>query len=318
MENSVFDSVSSAALSLTASGTTGISPFLTLFLLGLIEKTMPDLLPMGGPLETILANWWSLIVLGLLAALEIFSKCVPALDEIIDSFEVFLVPLLSVVATMATLGIVSPNNSLDGSADPDEITTVGGVNEDIQFWTTLRIVATVGLVMTGMVLSLLMHFLKMIVRVSSLMCAGGLCQPCITLLEVVVVSAWIISAIFSPVFAIVACLILFAGAAYVLRVKCCSRKTDTDVTPVASDHGSGGSPNDRTVPAPTTATGSMDTELGGAVAAPPIVEATAVLVYDPSAEGATDIAPATKTIGGPNQPTVSKTDGPKLEANLYG
>lgn len=301
MDNSFFNSVSSAALSLTASGTTGISPFLTLFILGLIEKVMPDLLPMGGRLEIILASWWSLIVLGLLTVVEIVSKCVPALDEVIDSFEVFLVPILSVVATMATLGI-SPNSSVDGSVDSDG--TVTDVDDDDdennRFWTALRVSATVGLVLTGAVLSLLIHILKMIIRVSSLTCAAGLCQPCITLLEVIVVCVWIIFAILSPVFAIVACLILLVGAVYALRVKFCSPKTDADA------------PNGPTVAAATTAAGSGDVELGGAAVAPPVAEATAVLV----------VTPRIKTAGGlehPTAPTANpKTDQPKLQANLYG
>ena len=62
-----FDYVTSSAVSLTVSGNTGISPFLTLLLLGIIEKADPELLNMDGFIEKILSSWVSIAVLVVLA-----------------------------------------------------------------------------------------------------------------------------------------------------------------------------------------------------------------------------------------------------------
>ena len=62
---SVFDYVTSSAVSLTVSGNTGISPFLTLFLLGVIERSDPELLQMDGWIEKVLSSWISIVILGI-------------------------------------------------------------------------------------------------------------------------------------------------------------------------------------------------------------------------------------------------------------
>eukprot|EP00584_Thalassiosira_punctigera_P006473 CAMPEP_0172535998 /NCGR_PEP_ID=MMETSP1067-20121228/7833_1 /TAXON_ID=265564 ORGANISM="Thalassiosira punctigera, Strain Tpunct2005C2" /NCGR_SAMPLE_ID=MMETSP1067 /ASSEMBLY_ACC=CAM_ASM_000444 /LENGTH=52 /DNA_ID=CAMNT_0013320987 /DNA_START=120 /DNA_END=275 /DNA_ORIENTATION=+ len=46
--------ISTSALSLTLSGNTGVAPFLTLFLVGVIEKSDPTLLYMDGWVEKII------------------------------------------------------------------------------------------------------------------------------------------------------------------------------------------------------------------------------------------------------------------------
>ena len=77
------DYLSSSAVSLTVAGNTGISPFLTLFLLGIIERSEPTLLNMDSKMEDILASLPGVGVLGLLTALEFIGKCVPVIDEMI-------------------------------------------------------------------------------------------------------------------------------------------------------------------------------------------------------------------------------------------
>jgi hypothetical protein len=217
-DNRGFDYLSSSALSLTVAANTGISPFLTLFLLGLIEFWNSDLLNMGGFLDTILASWWSLILLALLALGEILCKCIPTLDEAIDSVEVFVVPILSVVATLGLLpspsgesendfgsenGLVAVGNATDGYRYLQKNNTVDDKQpEQEDFGAAFLIVLKVLLVVGGMVLSLLMHFFKMILRVSSLLCSGGCCRPCITILEVGCVCFGIVFAILWPIFAI--------------------------------------------------------------------------------------------------------------------
>ena len=60
------DYLSSSAVSLTVAGNTGISPFLTLLMLGIIEKADPELLNMDGFMEKILSNWLGIAVLSIL------------------------------------------------------------------------------------------------------------------------------------------------------------------------------------------------------------------------------------------------------------
>lgn len=119
IDNRGFGYLSSSALSLTAAANMGISPVLPIYLLGLVGFLNSDLLNMGDLLDTILASWCSLIVLGLLALGEIVCKCIPALDEVIDSVEVFVVPILSVVATMGLLPSPSGESEIEVESESD-------------------------------------------------------------------------------------------------------------------------------------------------------------------------------------------------------
>mmetsp|Transcript_24096 Transcript_24096/g.50843 ORF Transcript_24096/g.50843 Transcript_24096/m.50843 type:complete len:336 (+) Transcript_24096:146-1153(+) len=224
----VFEYISSSALSLTVSGNAGISPFLTLLLLGLVEMWKPNLLHMGETMERILASWWSILLLALLTAGEILAKCIPALDEIVDSVEVFVIPVLSILATLGTLGLLS---SLPTGVEEDEdvsgrVATADDEDSDSGkiFGQGIITLTKVVLVIAGIVLSLLVHFFKMMVRVSSLVCSGGCCQPCITVLEVVMVVCGVSFAILSPIFAVIACIVLLVAAGYVIQKKCGDRK----------------------------------------------------------------------------------------------
>merc|ERR1711992_413392 len=82
------------------------------------------------------------------------------------------------------------------------------------------------LVIVGIGLSLLIHFFKMLVRVSSMVCSGGCCQPCLTVAEFLVVIFGVLLAIVAPIFAIVACGALLIAAGYVIYVRCCKKKED--------------------------------------------------------------------------------------------
>merc|ERR1711992_448729 len=84
------------------------------------------------------------------------------------------------------------------------------------------------LVIVGIGLSLLIHFFKMLVRVSSLMCSGGCCQPCLTVAEFLIVIFGVLLAIVAPIFAIVACGALLIAAGYVIYVRCCKKKEDEE------------------------------------------------------------------------------------------
>lgn len=245
--NPIYDYISSAAVSLTIAGNTGISPFLTLLLLGVIEVANPELLNMGATMEMILASWWSIGVLGLLAIGEMVGKCIPAVDEVIDSAEVFVVPALSILATMATMGMLPvPEGSQSDLGQGQTIDAIGmfenggegyrGLQEEFDqeldsnnFGEGFMNFTKISLVAIGIGLSLSIHLCKMLVRVSSLVCSGGCCQPCITIVEYVLVVFGVISAILAPAFAILACIVLLVAAGYVIHVKCCKEnENDSD------------------------------------------------------------------------------------------
>lgn len=273
-DNPVFDYMSASALSLTMAGNTGISPFLTLFILSLVEKVWPDALSMGDLVEGILSSWWALILLGVLSAAEILAKCIPALDEIVDSVEVFLVPIISILATLSTLGMI-PSPFVGTDVDSTTPDTTDGIRflEEVQNDNNVRdaflIATAVVLVIAGMILSLLIHLLKMIIRVSSLMCSAGCCQPCITLLELTTVCIAVVCAILSPIFAIVACVLFWIGAWYVLTVKCCCKKKEEEEDENAKEEKNAAvEPNDiETAPVEAVSVPAQDST------APPAVEA---------------------------------------------
>jgi hypothetical protein len=255
MDNAFFDYISSSALSLVVSGNTGISPFLTLFILGLVEMGNPSLLNMGETMEAILASWWSIGILGILTLGETVGKCIPAIDEMIDSAEVFVVPIISVLASLATLGLLpvpGGSSSADAAGQGQSLDVLGMFGDsggdyrllqkndtvvDVEieddsndFGEGFITFTKVFLVIVGIGLSLLIHFFKMLLRVSSLVCSGGCCQPCITIMEFSLVIFGVVLSILAPAFAIGACIVLLIAAGWVIKVKFCKNKDDDDNT----------------------------------------------------------------------------------------
>merc|ERR1719464_1985382 len=146
-------------------------------------------------MEVALASWWSVGILGLLTLGEIVGKCIPEIDEMIDSAETFVVPVISVLASLATMGVLPvPGGSNDdagqgqsidvmgllgGGSDAGDYRLLQGSNttlldfDDIgnNFSEGFMTFTKVSLVILGIGLSLLMHFFKMLLRVSSLVCS---------------------------------------------------------------------------------------------------------------------------------------------------
>jgi len=252
--NPIYEYIASAAVSLTMAGNTGISPFLTLFLLGVLEMAQPELLNMGPTMEMLLASWWSIGILGSLTIAEMVGKCIPAVDEVIDSVEVFVIPAISILATLATTGMLSMPPQDD--AGIGQAIDVGGMfrdsggdryllqddemiiddpyyqdtdgDDDTTFSEGFMTFTKVALVAIGMGLALAVHLFKMLVRVSSLMCSGGCCQPSITIVEYVLVVVGVILAILAPVVAIVASIGFMVASGYVIRKKCCNITKEED------------------------------------------------------------------------------------------
>jgi hypothetical protein len=154
--------LSTTALSFVVSGNTGVSPFLSLFIVGLVERTNPTMLQMDGTIEWVLSSWISIVVLGLLTILELVGKCIPVIDEVIDSMMTFVVPIFSILGSLSTFGLftMANNNTID-------IDTTGDGHQGRRALS----VASSGLfciqfvvLAVGIILALCTHGIKMLIR----------------------------------------------------------------------------------------------------------------------------------------------------------
>lgn len=99
--------LTSTGLSFTVAGNTGLSPFLTLFLVGLVERINPNVLSMpntGEEIEEIIASWPSLIFLGVLSCLDFARSYVPVADDVMEHIMTIVIPIASFVGSLSTFG----------------------------------------------------------------------------------------------------------------------------------------------------------------------------------------------------------------------
>lgn len=247
--SAILDYMISSSVSLTVAGTTGISPFLTLFLLGIIEKSDPTVLNMSGTIETILASWISIFVLGVFTVGDFVGKCVPVIDEAIDSVEVFVVPVLSVLGSLGTLGLLDlVAKGADGDVDVVAIATgiataaansaendsnsIEGTVFDVEGESSTNnepdfLMVWKGVViLLGIFLSLSIHIFKMIMRIIGLACSGGCCSPCFTIVEVTITTLGVMLAVFIQPIAIVMVILLLFAAGFAINRKCIRKKDE--------------------------------------------------------------------------------------------
>mmetsp|Transcript_16833 Transcript_16833/g.24634 ORF Transcript_16833/g.24634 Transcript_16833/m.24634 type:complete len:227 (-) Transcript_16833:299-979(-) len=156
MGNHIVKQITAASISTTVAGNTGVGSFLTLFLIGTINKINPDLLHMEGTIENMVSSWPALITLGGLTLFEYVGKCIPVIDQVIDSIMAFIAPALSIVATVSTFGVYGESSA-----------------------SRVLITFQVIMVIIGMIISLLMHLFKMLMRLMGI----GCCTVCITVVE---------------------------------------------------------------------------------------------------------------------------------------
>lgn len=152
----ILDWLTTTALSFTISGNTGVSPFMALFLVGIIEKTNPELLQMDGTIEAILSSWPSIIIWGILMLLEVVGKCIPIVDELIDSAMTFVVPVVSVLGSLSTFGLFTAVNNGENIDDEGRraLSIASGAMTSLQ----------ICIVAVGIILALCMHGMKMLLR----------------------------------------------------------------------------------------------------------------------------------------------------------
>jgi Domain of unknown function (DUF4126) len=167
-------------------------------------------------------------------SLEFLGKCIPVVDEIVDSIEIFVVPILSILGSMGTLGL------LDLAQE-----STGG--RRLNVGDSMLIFLKVVLVVVGVVLALAIHLFKMLIRMIGLTCCAGCCQPCITIVEVTCVVAGVLVSIFIQEIAIAICVILFVAAGYAIKRKFVDKNMPE---PTSGENGSAPAP--APAPAPTT------------------------------------------------------------------
>ena len=196
------DFISSIALSFTVSGNTGIAPFLTLFIMGSIEKANPDILNMGESIEKIIASWYSISFLGILATLESIGHCVPVVDELMDSAVTFIIPIMSVLGSLSTFGVLK---------------VVEQANDDNQRELMMGTLASgalitlqIAIVVIGIGLALSMHLFKMLLRLSG---EGWLTQI-LTVFEISYVVITILLATFVRPLALITGSIILLASGY--------------------------------------------------------------------------------------------------------
>lgn len=147
--------ISTTAVSFTVSGNTGVCPFLSLFIVGVLEKVDPTLLNMDGTIEWILSSWFSIVILGILTILEFVGKCVPVIDTIIDSAMTVVVPIFSILGSLSTFGLL---NAANGEVDTDQ------GRRQLSIASGALIFLQIVVLGVGVILALSMHAVKMLVR----------------------------------------------------------------------------------------------------------------------------------------------------------
>ena len=86
--------IANTAFSFTLSGNSGISPFLTMFLIGMAGRISPEYLNLDETMNKLMSSWPSLTFWGISTILELVGKCVPFIDQMMDTVEAFIVPVL--------------------------------------------------------------------------------------------------------------------------------------------------------------------------------------------------------------------------------
>lgn len=201
-----FGWLSATAVSFTVAGNTGVSPFLSLLLVGVLEKANPDLLNMGGSIEAMLSSWPSLMVLVVLTVLELVGKCIPVVDEIIDSAMAFILPVMSTLGSLSTFGLFHVANS-NSSSEED------GRHRDLGVASGALIGFQIVVVLTGIVLAFSVHALKMTIR----LLGTGWLTNCLTVLETLWIVTTITVAVFIRPIAILIAVCICCGAIFSIK-----------------------------------------------------------------------------------------------------
>lgn len=217
-----FDMLSAAAVSFTVAGNTGVAPFLSLFLVGAIERFDPNALNMGGSIEALLSSWPSLVLLAIMTVLEFVSMCIPVVDEVVDSIMIFLVPLMSTLGSMSTFGLF-------------EQTATDGDHRDLSVASGALIFFQVCVVGIGIILALAIHALKMLVR----LIGEGWLTNCLTVIETTWIVTTIIMSIFIRQIAILVAITICCAAMFSIKRNYIDKRQNDDAPLADQEHPQG-------------------------------------------------------------------------------
>lgn len=194
--SSSLEELTSSAISMVVAGNTGVTPFLTLLIVALIERSDPEILNMQGRLEEYLASDAGIALLGMATALEFLSMCIPVVDEMVDAGMTFIIPIISAVASASTFGLFLKTDDDDTGRLLQSTSWIGPLQ--------------IFLILIGIVLSLSIHFCKMIVR----LIGEGWLTGCLTVMETVWTTSTIFIVIYIQPVAIVLAILICLAAAY--------------------------------------------------------------------------------------------------------
>jgi len=221
-----FNGLTATAVSFVVGGNTGVSPFLSLFLVGVIERCNPNLLNMSGLVEAIVASWPGIFLLGSGTILELVSKCVPVVDEIMDMIMTFVIPVMSVLGSLSTFGLFTMPDFESIQANDDGS---GGERKLVVGTSGLLIFFQVMIVIIGIGLALSMHMVKMVVR----LIGQGWLTNCLAVVEASWCVITITLAIFIRPIAIFIAVCIFVVGAYNIKRKVFENRKSAQHEPIA-------------------------------------------------------------------------------------
>jgi len=236
--------ISASALSVTLGGNSGVAPFLTLFIVGIIERVDPNLLNMEEWVSKAVASWPSVAVLGALTIVEFVAKCVPCVDAVYESSMAFVAPVLSVFGSFSAFGLfnaVPEEQSRTLHAEYNyNMTDAYLYYENIEEFNEHRRLAEksgwlvflqVMLCSVGVIVAILVHLFKLLMRVIG----EGCCTCCITSVEYTwTVTSVIITILIVPV-AIGTAAILIVAAGVGFKKKFLDKRVEERAA-VAAEH----------------------------------------------------------------------------------
>eukprot|EP00985_Skeletonema_marinoi_P007483 scaffold3295_cov196-Skeletonema_marinoi.AAC.3 len=228
--------ISASALSVTLGGNSGVAPFLTLFIVGIIERVDPNQLNMEEWVSKAVASWPSIAVLGALTIVEFIAKCVPCVDAVYESSMVFVAPILSVFGSVSAFGLFNavPEEQTRTLYAQYNMTDAHFHNDNIGEFNDHRRLAEksgglvflqVMLCFVGVIIAFLVHLFKLLMRVIG----EGCCTCCITSVEYTwTVTSVILTILIVPI-AIVTAIILIVAAGVGFKKKVLDKRMERRV-----------------------------------------------------------------------------------------
>ena len=225
--------ISASALSVTLGGNSGVAPFMTLLIVGIIDRIDPSILNMEDWVQKVVSSWPSVVVLGALTIVELVAKCVPCIDAVYEGSMAFVAPILSIFGSVSAFGLFNVATQEQSRtlyyAGQHNMTDCGHLYESNDYYyEDHNIVAgeefnnhrrlaeksgwlvflQVMLCLVGIIISILVHLFKLLMR----LIGQGCCTCCITSAEYTwTVTSVIITILIVPI-AIATAIILIVAA----------------------------------------------------------------------------------------------------------